>query len=384
MGTRAVTRIQHNKDGAVVYTRYDGYTDAIKNTIKSLSSDYQQAINYLRKNCLVKTPILTGWLDALDLLLQQHQNTPTIENTIALLCMGDFNHHQPMYLNEHDVDLFATISSNSKNGWHFRSGTIKPKHQDIDSSYYIVRVYDGEPDHTNIPYIDCKIKRTLSWDTLIADIVELPLFWRDFLALTNLPSYQLATSEQRELLGQHLFKIQMQLKQLYCTHHDYHSIMQMGMSMPSNFEAQREYLINHATSMIPMALYSGSFISHLMLQHPGHVTVVTSNEHHSGYTPDHILYVDTQRLNNIWIPLEQESLWDASHYTHSHLNRLNDLEDGYFHLNHLDHLCESSLNTVEKRNRYYMTVPYVMNTIQALMSYQQVEYQQVMTPIVLK
>lgn len=373
MGTRAKTAIHHQEDRITVYTNHDGYHDVIKNDIKNLTDDYHQSVELLRTLISSDNHVLSPWLQNLELLLQSHATQPTVNTTSALLCMKELQSHNPCD-RDSNPDLCAHFTP--KKVWQFRQLAAPKKATMVDPDYYVVRLLNGDPEELvdgNLSFVDCKIHRSVDIHTLNDAVVQLPLFWRTFLQTVNLPYYSFATDIQRKAIRYPLFKIQQTLKQLYYPHSYFQSLFTFNRDKPSTFEEQHHQLQQIAHSMIPLSLHAGSFLSHLMIRFPGFVYPLSTKEKLSQPAITHSFFIDTERLNNIWIPLQTTDEWAAMQQSNLSLNQLIEQEEEYYHEHGLSHLASPALEYAMVNNTHYMKIPYVNNCIESLLAYQEYE-----------
>lgn len=317
MGTRANTKIKQDKDYIELYTRWDGFTEEIKESILNIPEQWQEFID-LSKKTICETDFGTTefsvWLDDLQNYLNQHKNNPNIESTSFFLSAKSFTHHHPLVAATSDSDndwgrnnpdLIAKISNGKfsftcPNSSHNKTNELKS----LDD-FKILRIKMMSVNDNDNSYIDLKFK-DIDLDNIIKRVLLLPMFWRDFYTIYK---KSLAGDGFRDSSIPAVSSLARKLTYFYKPTKKYQQFMREKNDVNFNKNEKDiaiDEIFEDVKSMIPFDLYVNSLATQIAFIFAGKMTFLTQQEQNSVQNVDLTIYLTDSRLSKIFFELSDD------------------------------------------------------------------------------
>jgi len=345
MGTHASTRIANEHDYIEHHTRWDGFPPEIVESIKSLPTAWQEAIDNIKEKLNSDeqgTFSLKDWTVSFEKLLHEYTANPTIEAASVLLCFLSFSHHHVLpnkasddllnYWGEGNPDVTAQLVGNDfvytyqedYDADDVVHPTIEPKPKQISPEFKVMRIYaiNNEGKLLDTDYVDFKYKN-LTEEDLFKTVLTLPLSRTECNALDSIDS---------------LVRLTRKLSAFYKPSGEY-ALYRREEDKPRSLDERKnsiEESVDYALSMIPFDLDVTAFGKHITLAQPGNIYPLTKGERLSHYDISFKIGIYDGRMNQVYCNIPNKDEEDISDLVQNIANYYGQRCDHFDHYHKID------------------------------------------------
>lgn len=375
MGTHASTRIANEHDYIEHHTRWDGFPPEIVESIQSLPTAWQTAIENIKEKLNADelgTFALKNWAISFEKLLNDYIEKPTIEATSLLLCFLSFSHHHVLpnaasndllgYWGEDNPDVTAQLLGNSfvytyqedYDADEVVHPTIELASKQITSEFKVMRIYsvDNDGNMLDTDYVDFKYKN-MTEEELFSTVLKLPLFMRDLYTVTKM------SSSEKEAIDHDidsLVSLTRKLSQFYKPTSEYALYSRNENDKIRNKNERKKSIEDtkdYAVSMIPFDLDVTTLGTHISLSQPGNIFPLTKAERLGRYEISFKVGLYSSRLNDIFCNIPNKEADEVVELVQSVANHYEERINHFDHYHKIDSIDNIQFMKLEQNEVFY-------------------------------